>query len=244
VIEDALTILWKEWREIVLPRGSLRRGALNLAFPVVVLGVFLPLIAGPGWVGIGSLILYVWMPPYLALGVVADSFAGERERHTLETLLATRMSDTAILLGKVLTAVTYALAMTILVAFLGVAVINVAYARGAFIFFSFGTFAALVISSLLLTTTVANLGVLVSLRAPSVRIAAQRLSLWLVLPGLLATGVYTLLPAAAKDAALAFLAAGGSVPVVAGIVFIVVALDEALFLVCVARFKRDKLVLG
>ena len=40
--------------------------------------------------------------------LVADSFAGERERHTLETLLASRLPDRAILAGKLLVPVAVA----------------------------------------------------------------------------------------------------------------------------------------
>ena len=37
--------------------------------------------------------------------MIADGIPGERERHTLETLLASRLSDRSILLGKVMAAV-------------------------------------------------------------------------------------------------------------------------------------------
>jgi ABC-2 type transport system permease protein len=39
---------------------------------------------------------------------LGDAIAGERERHTLETLLASRISDRAILLGKVIVTTGYA----------------------------------------------------------------------------------------------------------------------------------------
>lgn len=42
----------------------------------------------------------MYFPLVLTLTMVADSFAGERERHALETLLASRLSDRAILLGE------------------------------------------------------------------------------------------------------------------------------------------------
>ena len=37
-------------------------------------------------------VMWMWFSLLLVINVVADSFAGERERHTLETLLASRLS--------------------------------------------------------------------------------------------------------------------------------------------------------
>ena len=69
---------------------------------IAVFGVFLPLQNGASWVTSPiTMVYWAWMPLMLVTGVIADSFAGERERHTLETLLASRLPDRAILLGKV-----------------------------------------------------------------------------------------------------------------------------------------------
>ncbi len=59
-----------------------------------------------------------------------DSFAGERERHTLETLLASRLPDHAILSGKLLVCVLYSFIMTIIFIVLCLAVVNIAYWNG------------------------------------------------------------------------------------------------------------------
>ena len=50
----------------------------------------------------------------MIISFIGDAIAGERERHTLETLLASRMPDRAILLGKVIAIVLYAWGMGVL----------------------------------------------------------------------------------------------------------------------------------
>ena len=66
----------------------------------------------------------VWIIAYMAnviaLSVVPDSFAGERERHTLEKLLASRLADRSILLGKYAAAILYSLVFAVIVLALGI----------------------------------------------------------------------------------------------------------------------------
>jgi len=48
--------------------------------------------------------LYLLLPRFVAIGFAADSFAGEKERKTLEALLYTPTTDWELLLGKLLSA--------------------------------------------------------------------------------------------------------------------------------------------
>ena len=106
MIADVLTVAWKEWRELLQLGGSHRGGRFSLVILVLVFGVFLPFQSGAEWVESPATVFYWgWVPLMLVSGAVADSFAGERERHTLETLLASRLPDRAILLGKMAAAV-------------------------------------------------------------------------------------------------------------------------------------------
>ena len=108
MIGDVLTVAWKEWRELFQLGGSHRGGRFSLVILIGVFGVFLPLQSGAEWVQSPATVFYWgWVPLMLVGSAVADSFAGERERHTLETLLASRLPDRAILLGKMLAAVAY-----------------------------------------------------------------------------------------------------------------------------------------
>src|SRR5579884_3470014 len=105
---DLQTMLWKEWREY-LPRAGARRGNLLglLMFPLI-FGVLLPSRQGAGWLTSSAVLYLAAIVPNAAVaGIIADAFAGERERHTLETLLASRLPDRAILFGKLIAAVAY-----------------------------------------------------------------------------------------------------------------------------------------
>ena len=94
MIADIRTIIWKEWKDVLIQGGG-RGKWYPLAF-LAIFGVFLPLQTGNAWVETPvSMGFYAWVPIILVVTWVADSFAGERERGTLETLLATRLSDRA-----------------------------------------------------------------------------------------------------------------------------------------------------
>ena len=98
MIADILTVARKEWKEYVLAGTGLKGGRMGLVIMLVVFGVVLPAQNGTDWLTSPALLLaWAWVPLMLVSGVVADSFAGERERHTLETLLASRLPDQAIL---------------------------------------------------------------------------------------------------------------------------------------------------
>jgi ABC-2 type transport system permease protein len=61
---------------------------------------------------------------------LGDAIAGERERHTLETLLASRISDRAILLGKVIVTTGYAWGTALLGLLFGLFVANLSKGQG------------------------------------------------------------------------------------------------------------------
>ncbi len=132
---DLFTVLWKEWIEIVHMRGSARSTVVMMMVPLLLLGIFFPLQFGRRWTESPvSLLMWGWIPLLLASAVVADSFAGERERHTLETLLASRLSDRSILFGKLLASVFYSLGMTFAIIMVGIVTLNIKYAGDGFIF--------------------------------------------------------------------------------------------------------------
>ena len=103
MLEDILTVIWKELKEILHGTSKSRSGGLTrMLLPVALAGVLLPARMGSDYLtGPGPLFGLAWILPMVGIGLTVDSFAGERERHTLETLLASRLSDQAILLGKV-----------------------------------------------------------------------------------------------------------------------------------------------
>src|SRR5436309_9767960 len=97
---DIATVFWKEWKEIVLERASGGSGLRPLVM-VGLVGIVVPLRVGAErYLGPQSLVGLIVIALAAVLAVVPDAFAGERERHTLETLLASRLTDRAILFGK------------------------------------------------------------------------------------------------------------------------------------------------
>jgi ABC-2 type transport system permease protein len=177
MIADILTVAWKELREMLMFGDSRGRNKLSLLVILVIFGVVIPLQNGREWVTSPvSAMVWAWMPYMWVYSVVADSFAGERERHTLEALLATRLSDRAILLGKLLAALAYGFTLTWAILLVSLVTINVAVrGEGLLLFTPLMTVGALVFS-ILVSGLAASIGVLVSLRASSVRQAQQWMS--------------------------------------------------------------------
>ena len=100
IVLDSWTIIVKEWREWCCLRARFGWGVLILL--IVVWSFAAPLLLG-GFATASLLAPVVWaaLPIILTGAMITDSIAGERERQTLETLLASRLPDRAILLGKV-----------------------------------------------------------------------------------------------------------------------------------------------
>lgn len=177
MIADILTVAWKELREMLMYGDSRGRNKLSLVVILVIFGVVIPLQNGRDWVTSPiSAMVWAWMPYMWVYSVVADSFAGERERHTLEALLATRLSDRAILFGKLLAALAYGFTLTWAILLVSLVTINVTVrGEGLLLFSPLMTVGAFVFS-ILISGLSASIGVLVSLRASSVRQAQQWMS--------------------------------------------------------------------
>jgi ABC-2 type transport system permease protein len=120
------------------------------------------------------------LPIFMTLPPVADSFAGERERKTLESLLATRLPDHAIFLGKVMAVTVYALVMTYGAALLSLVTINLADQQPGVFLYRGLLLVMVTLGPLLMSVCVAGIGVFVSLKAKSVRTAMQKLRLGMI----------------------------------------------------------------
>lgn len=175
---DVYTVVWKELKELLFQRPTMRSGILRLLISLAVFGVFLPLQVGQEWISSPiTLLAWAWLPYLMVSGIAADLFAGERERHTLETLLASRLPDFTILVGKLCAALVYGMGFTLGVLPVGLATINIAYGKGQLLFFSTRMALAILAITFLISLLSACLGVLISLRAATVRQAQQTFSL-------------------------------------------------------------------
>ncbi|MGA2798825.1 MAG: ABC transporter permease [Thermoguttaceae bacterium] len=241
MIADIRTMMWKELREIMIYGGG--RGKAGLLIFVVGIGVFLPLQMGRDWIKSPiMLFLGVWMPLALVISVVADSFAGERERHTLETLLASRLSDRAILCGKAGAAMAYGVGASWVILLLGLVTVNLAHGHGKPIFFSATMGFSTIGFSLLNAGLATSAGILVSLRAATVRQAQQTLSI--VLMAFLFGGIFSIqaLPAEWKDSLVKTFTAVGVERALAFMALILTVLDVGLFAWAMKRFRRSRLI--
>jgi ABC-2 type transport system permease protein len=176
MIRDIFSVVWKEWQEYVQQERTRRVGPLRALAFVAAGGIFLGWQLDPNF---GRSWLTVMLTTFLSImfvtTVVPDSFAGERERHTLETLLASRLSDRAILLGKVAAAVSYGWAISLAVLPVGVVAANLIHGSDGLPWVVPGVVGAAVVLSLLSGLLIAGIGVQLSLYAPTARQAHQRL---------------------------------------------------------------------
>ena len=182
MLVDLRTVAWREWLEWRRQYGS-RRAALTISLvTVVIFGVVLPLQVGPGWLSQGEA-LYAWMllPVILLLRSMGDTFAGERERHTLETLLATRIPDRALYLGKMLVPVAWAWLSTQAAMLLALVPVWFLASSGGPGIYSLPVFLAGLLLSLFTSIHAAAAGVYLSLRSGTVDSANQSMFLVLIL---------------------------------------------------------------
>jgi ABC-2 type transport system permease protein len=243
MIADIGTMMWKEWKEILNWGGS--RGKLGVLILVGVFGIFLPMQMGRAWVESPMMLAYwAWVPLFLVTSVIADSFAGERERHTLETLLASRLSDRAILFGKVGSAVGYGVGITWLSLLLGLVTANLAYGQGKLLLYPLAVGLGIVALSLLGAGLAAAAGVLVSLRAATARQAQQTLSIAIMV--LLFVPIFgtQALPEEWKARLFATFMAMDITRLIVIAVVILAVLSVGLLAAAMARFQRAQLIVN
>jgi ABC-2 type transport system permease protein len=248
MLRDAWLIVMKEYREVLLRMGTAKANLINIALILGVFGVFMPLGAGYAWVSQPLMPLaYSWLPLFLVSALVADSFAGERERHTLETLLTSALSDGAILLGKLFAAVLYGYGALLVV--MGISLITVNTQLHTWrrpVFYRLDVFLTVVVLGFLVTLLIAAIGVLVSLKASTVRQAAQALSLGILgivwIPALIVGYAFRMLPQPVQERVLEWaVMVDGRIFVVAAALILVVV-DAVLLAFAAKGFKRARLV--
>ncbi len=244
MISDITTVMTKEWREFFVSGGSRRTGLVFLLIVLAVFGLYLPYRAGPvlissPWI----VVLYAFVLPVLLMSnIIADAIAGERERHTLETLLASRLSDRAIILGKLGAAVGYSVALAIVTALVGMVAANL-QGGGNFQVYSFGVFASIVAFALLLSFLYASFGVLVSLRANTVRQAQLTMGASMLVIYLLPILIYGTLSDTARQQFNSWIASANWATV-GYIAAVLILIDLIAIAVVILRFQRSRLILS
>jgi len=243
MIPDIITVAWKELREMFVQGDPRGRSKMSLVLLVIIFGIVLPLQNGRDWVSSPiSIMVWGWMPFLWVSGIVADSFAGERERHTLESLLSTRLSDRAILIGKLLSAMLYGCILTWVNLLVSLITVNVAFGHGELLLFSLPLSIGAISFSILVSGLAASVGVLVSLRAGSVRQAQQLMSvgmLVLFIPLML----LQFLPSTLRQSMIRDAGKINTNQALLWIALVLLILDGVLTAFAMHLFQRSKLIL-
>lgn len=237
----------KGLKELVGARGGRRGFVIQLAILASLFG-FLASSQKDMWLqGIMPAVFFSMIPAFTTSGVVADTFAGERERKTLETLLATRLPDQAILMGKVMSVAIYASAFTILSMITTLIGINLAKGTHGIYLYPLAVFLFGLAGSILTGLLVAGVGVFVSLRSGSVREAQQMLAMpmWLlfIAIGVGLPALTRALPESGRQVVLYWLEMINPLVVEVALLSGMVVLDAGLLALGIRRFHRTRLIL-
>jgi ABC-2 type transport system permease protein len=231
--------MWKERKTILRGQASRSKLLQMLLFPIILNTVF-PITWGPDWVNDFPPILSSIIIPALLIAImVPDSFAGERERHTLGTLLASRLPDLAIFLGKLITPIVMGWVVALLLSLVSLVVVNIAHGKGELLLFTLPITIGVITVSFLISTLMAGAGVLVSLRSETVQEAAQKLLNFVVIPAV----VVQVVPMIFRSQFLTFMKTvdGLQLLIIAGVVLVVI--DIGVFIVAITSFRRSRMYL-
>jgi ABC-2 type transport system permease protein len=184
MLRDAWTVTRKELTEI-FGDPLARRGAVVQSLVIIIgLGILATRALAPLWLA-GSpeaILLFLVLPSVIAGSISADAFAGERERRTLETLLATPLSDRTIVAGKAAAALIAAVTTAVVTLLIAVVTVNVkAHVAGVFVpvpAIWIGVVLGVFASSCMTTAA----AIAMSLRIPVARSVQQMASLLFVVP--------------------------------------------------------------
>ena len=239
---DIITIIWKENKGLFKQGKSRSKSILVLATPVFMFGIILPIQFREEWLSMAwSLAIALFTPLILIAPTICESFAGERERHTLETLLASRLPDRSILFGKMIISILYGFGMTILLLLMSLVVVNILMWNGKFQFYPLSILLADLGLGALFSGLMVTLGILVSLRSATVQSAQQILMMIIVIPIFGLQAIIYLIPMEKTREFLGRFNLDQFLLIFLGILLLA---DLGLLLAAMSRFKRSRLILN
>jgi ABC-2 type transport system permease protein len=207
--------------------------------PLLLATVF-PLQAGKDWGTSPLPVLLAAVVPIVLMGItIPDSFAGERERHTLDTLLASRLPDRAILIGKLAVSIAFAWGITLLFLLVGLITVNVACWNSGPHLMSPATAWGSIALSLLVSILLSGTGVLVSMRAATVQEAAQTLMAIFLVPPMILQAVALLM----RDQLYRLLRSLDGTQFLLATLAVLTVLASGVTATAFTRFRRSRLVL-
>jgi ABC-2 type transport system permease protein len=246
MIADIMTIMWKESKGLLKQGKSRSKSILVLLTPVFMFGIILPIQLREEWLDTSwSLAIALFTPMILIAPTICEAFAGERERHTLETLLASRLPDRSILLGKIFISIVYGLGMTVFLLLMSLGVVNMLMWEGVFRFYSLKILLADLGFSVLFSGLMVTLGILISLRSATVQSAQQVLMMVVIIPIFGIQAIVFLLPTfIPMENIREFLGKFDYNQILLIFLGVLLVTDISLLLAAMSRFKRSRLILN
>jgi ABC-2 type transport system permease protein len=239
---DIMTIIWKESKGLLKQGKGRSKSILVLLTPVLMFGIILPIQFREEWLDMAwSLTIALFTPIVLIAPTICESFAGERERHTLETLLASRLPDRAILFGKMIVSIIYGYGMTLFLLVMSLAIVNILVWNGTFQFYQTNILLADLGLGLLFSGLMVSLGILISLRSATVQSAQQVLMMIVVIPIFGLQAIIFLFP---MEKTREFLSRFNYDQILLIILGVMLLIDFGLLLAAMSRFKRSRLILS
>ncbi len=243
MITDIGVVLWKEWRSLM--GGRARRQLLIIGGVLMAMALIFPIEDGRGWVAdpVGMGILGIVMPMLVVSVIVPDAIAGERERHTLATLLASRLPDRAILYGKLGFAVVTGWFTGLVMLAVALVAADLSAAPPAPLLYEPEVLLAVLVLGFLVAILAGGIGFFVSLRAGTAQEAQQLTGVGMMVPLMLAS--FLLMAVMGNDDLRTMLAGLGSVDprlVVVTVAAAIAIIDGALLMAADRRFRRGRLL--
>ena len=218
---------------------------ITLLSPVF-LAIYLPYSSGAEYfTSYPSLIPSLAIPVILVGLLVPDSFAGELERHTLPTLLATRLPERSIVLGKLLVTGAIAWGFALGGLLLSAVVVLLTADNLDTNFYKFEVLFADIVVSLAVVAFASTTGIFVSLRSKTAQDASQMLVMIFMTPPMIGGFiVISLLSGSGSDTkdtvtdVMDFIGSLGGQAAIAAVIFVAAGL---MYRVSMRRFSRERL---
>ena len=249
MIAQTLVIMRKEWEDIkstLFSYHNLQAGIWPILIFCVAFGVYEPLRIGPDWLRSPMMVFSSSvLVPFIVIGSISPySFVGERKRGTLEPLLATPVSDQAILSGKIGIAVLYGWGVTLVNMLLGLGSINLFLAKGKFLLYPPGIAIPTVLLSLFFSILVATMGTNSSFYAKTLLEAQNNLGMTLFIPiALPAFLVGPFMPEAWKGLIVQIITQLGVTNLFLILIVLLFMVDGICMVIALTRFHRKLLIL-
>jgi ABC-2 type transport system permease protein len=245
MIADLRAMGWKEWRSLV--GGRAKRQLLMTGGMLTIWAIWFPIqMGGRDFVADPVLmaILTITLPMVVTGIVVPDAIAGERERNTLDTLLASRLPDRAILYGKLGFGIGLGWLAAPLMMTVGLLVANLVALDAAPLFYDPLVLVATLALGLLVAVLTGGIAIFVSLRASTAQEAQQITLLGLMVPFML-VGFGAMAAFSNRDLArdvTDFLGRAEVWLLVAAILIGLLVVDALLLVAADRRFRRGRLI--